>query len=169
MRLGLCCLFRDQPIKFATTTATSIDKMKRSDALAKFSRLCMENADALLAALRFCADNGIGCFRINSQILPIKTHPNCGYEVDDLPESDEIVRRFRECGQFVRKHKLRTCFHPDQFVVLNSPRRMWLTNPSMSLNTKRKLPSGSGLMSSTFMAAGPTATSRRHWPILHAT
>ena len=123
MRLGLCCLFRDQPIKFVTTTATSIGKMKRSDALAKLSRLCMENADALLAALRFCADNGIGCFRINSQILPIKTHPTCGYEVDDLPESDEIVRRFKECGQFVRKHKLRTCFHPDQFVVLNSPRR----------------------------------------------
>ncbi|MGA2256630.1 MAG: UV DNA damage repair endonuclease UvsE [Thermoguttaceae bacterium] len=96
--------------------------MKRSDALAKLSRLCMENADALLVALRFCADNGIGCFRINSQILPIKTHPTCGYEIDDLPEGDEIVRRFQECGQFVRKHKLRTCFHPDQFVVLNSPR-----------------------------------------------
>jgi predicted GIY-YIG superfamily endonuclease len=108
MRLGLCCLFRDQPIKFVTTTATSIGKMKRPDALAKLSRLCMKNADALLAALRFCADNGIGCFRINSQILPIKTHPACGYEIDDLPESDAIVRRFQECGQFVHKHKLLT-------------------------------------------------------------
>ncbi len=123
MRLGLCCLFRDQPIKFVTTTATSIGKMMRPGALVKLSRLCMENADALLVALRFCADNGIGCFRINSQILPIKTHPTCGYEIDDLPESDEIVRRFQECGDFVHKHKLRTCFHPDQFVVLNSPRR----------------------------------------------
>ena len=123
MRLGLCCLFRDQPIKFLTTTATSIGKMKRPDALAKLSRLCMANADALLADLRFCTANGIGCFRINSQILPIKTHPTCGYEFDDLPDQDEIVRRFKECGQFARKHKLRTCFHPDQFVVLNSPRR----------------------------------------------
>ena len=82
----------------------------------------MENADALLAALHFCSDNGIGCFRVNSQILPIKTHPTCGYEIDDLPECDEIVRRFKECGQFIKKHKLRTCFHPDQFVVMNSPR-----------------------------------------------
>ena len=79
IRLGLCCMFRDQPIKFVTTTATAIGKMKRPDALAKLSRLCLENADALLAALQFCADNGIGCFRINSQILPIKTHPDCGY------------------------------------------------------------------------------------------
>ncbi|MSR58894.1 MAG: UV DNA damage repair endonuclease UvsE [Planctomycetaceae bacterium] len=122
IRLGLCCLFRDQPIKFVTTTATSISKLKRPDALAKLSRLCRENAEALLAALQFCADHGIGCFRVNSQILPIKTHPACGYEVTDLPEADEITRRFKECGKFARKHKLRTCFHPDQFVVLNSPR-----------------------------------------------
>ena len=92
-------MFRDQPIKFVTTTATAIGKMKRPDALAKLSRLCLANADALLASLQFCADNGIGCFRINSQILPIKTHPTCGYEVDDLPEGDEIIRRFKECGQ----------------------------------------------------------------------
>ena len=122
MRLGLCCLFRDQPIKFVTTTATSIGKMKRPDALAKLSRLCMENADALRLALRFCADNGIGCFRVNSQILPIKTHPTCGYDVDDLPDGDEVVRRFKACGEFVKTHDLRACFHPDQFVVLNSRR-----------------------------------------------
>ena len=122
IRLGLCCMFRDQPIKFVTTTATAIGKMKRPDALTKLSRLCLENADALMASLQYCADNGIGCFRINSQILPIKTHPTCGYDVTDLPECDEIVRRFKACGTFVKKHKLRTCFHPDQFVVLNSPR-----------------------------------------------
>ena len=122
IRLGLCCMFRDQPIKFVTTTATAIGRMNRPDALAKLSRLCMENADALLAALQFCANHGIGCFRVNSQILPIKTHPTCGYSVGDLPQADEIARRFKECGEFVKKHKLRTCFHPDQFVVMNSPR-----------------------------------------------
>lgn len=122
IRLGLCCMFRDQPIKFVTTTATAIGRTKRPEALAKLSRLCLENADALLAALQYCADNGIGCFRVNSQILPIKTHPTCGYKVDDLPDGDEIIRRFQECGKFVAQHKLRTCFHPDQFVVLNSPR-----------------------------------------------
>jgi UV DNA damage endonuclease len=120
IRLGLCCIFRDQPIKFVTTTATAIGKMKRPDALAKLSGLCLANADALLLALQFCADHGIGCFRVNSQILPLKTHPTCGYEVEELPEVDEIIRRFKACGRFVKKHKLRTCFHPDQFVVLNS-------------------------------------------------
>ena len=96
--------------------------MDRRDALAKVSRLCLENADALLASLRYCAGHGIGCFRINSQILPIKTHPDSGYAIDDLPDSEEIVNRFQACGQFAREHNLRTCFHPDQYVVLNSPR-----------------------------------------------
>jgi UV DNA damage endonuclease len=122
IRLGLCCQFRDQPITFVTTPAAAISKMKRPDALAKLSRLCMANADALLAAFQFCADNGIGCFRVNSQILPIKTHPTCGYEVDELPEGYEIIGRFKKCGEFAKKHNLRTCFHPDQFVVLNSHR-----------------------------------------------
>jgi UV DNA damage endonuclease len=122
IRLGLCCLFRDQPIRFVSTTATAIGKMMRADALAKLSALCLTNADALLEALRFCAAHGIGCFRINSQILLLKTHPQVGYAVDELPEADEIVRRFRRCGAFVRRHRLRTSFHPDQFVVLNSQR-----------------------------------------------
>jgi len=122
IRLGLCCMFRDQPIKFVTTTATAISRMKRSDSLKKLSRLCMENADALLAGLQYCSINGIGCFRVNSQILPIKTHPTCGYSVCNLPDGDEIIRRFKACGRFVKQNKLRTCFHPDQFVVMNSPR-----------------------------------------------
>ena len=122
IRFGLCCIFRDQPIKFADTTATAISRMKRADALTKLARLCDANAGALLASLRFCGDHGIGCFRINSRILPLKTHPAHGYDVADLPGSDEIIRRFKECGAFAKEHRLRTSFHPDQFVVLNSPR-----------------------------------------------
>jgi UV DNA damage endonuclease len=122
IRFGLCCTFREAPIKFANTTATSVSRLDRPDALAKLSRLSMANADALLASLHYCAAQGIGCFRVNSQILPLKTHPVLGYEIEDLPESDEIVRRFQACGDFAQKHGLRTSFHPDQFVVLNSKR-----------------------------------------------
>lgn len=122
IRLGLCCIFRDQPIKFSTTTAASIGKMGRPGALAKLAGLCLSNAESLLRALQFCAETGIGCFRVNSQILPLKTHPTYGYQIEELPRAEEIVRGFQACGEFVRQHGLRTCFHPDQFVVLNSQR-----------------------------------------------
>jgi len=122
IRLGICCSFSEEPIKFRNTTVKANSSMERKAALAKLSTLCLENAEALQASLRFCRDNRIGCFRINSQILPLKTHERCGYTMADLPDGDEIVRRFHACGDFAKTHHIRTSFHPDQFVVLNSPR-----------------------------------------------
>ncbi|HQR08628.1 MAG TPA: UV DNA damage repair endonuclease UvsE [Gemmatales bacterium] len=122
IRLGLCCVFRNEPIRFHTTTAAAIGRMERKAALEKINGLCLVNAESLHAALEYCVNNAIGCFRVLSQILPLKTHPQHRYEMADLPQGKEIVQLFRRCGQFVRKHKLRTCLHPDQFVVLNSPR-----------------------------------------------
>lgn len=121
IRLGLCCIFKEQPIKFATTTATHLLKLGLEDRRQKLARLCLNNAEALYKAYEFCASSGIGCFRINSQILPLKTHPELAYRVEDLPEGNQIVAAFRNCGDLLRKRKLRASFHPDQFVVLSSP------------------------------------------------
>lgn len=122
VRLGLCCQFLDAPIKFRNTTVKANLNMEREAALEKLSHLCEENARALQAALEYCVDHGIGCFRINSQILPLKTHAECGYQMGDLPRGSAIVKLFKQCGDYLREQGLRTCFHPDQFVVLNSPR-----------------------------------------------
>jgi len=121
LRLGLCCQFANEPIKFRTTTATALLRLGKPQRLARLAELCLGNADALRAALQFCAAHGIGAFRINSQILPVKTHPTAGYEVGELPGSDDLVARFRDCREFARQQNLRLSFHPDQFVVLNSP------------------------------------------------
>jgi UV DNA damage endonuclease len=122
IRLGLCCIFRDAPIKFRTTTATAIKRLSRDEGRKKVADLCAANAAALMEALQFCSANGIGSFRVNSQILPVKTHPDVGYEVKELPGGREIVAQYQKCGAFAKAAGIRTCFHPDQFVVLNSPR-----------------------------------------------
>lgn len=121
-RWGLCCQFAEQPISFRTTTATSLLRLPDVDRRKKLSDLCLANAESLLAALQFCVKTGIGCFRIASSILPIKTHPEAGYRIEDLPDADRIVGVFQSCGLFAKEHGIRTVFHPDQFVVLNSPR-----------------------------------------------
>jgi len=74
-----------------------------------------------MGALKFCFQNHIGDFRINSQILPLKTHPEVGYDILDLPDADQIIETFMACGLFSRNHNIRTTFHPDQFIVLSSP------------------------------------------------
>jgi UV DNA damage endonuclease len=121
LRLGLCCQFAEQPIKFRTTTATALLRLAPPARLTRLAELCRANADALLGALKYCAAHGIRAFRINSQILPVKTHPEAGYAIHDLPGGADIVARFQACGAFARGRGLRLSFHPDQFVVLNSP------------------------------------------------
>ena len=121
LRLGLCCQFVREPIKFRTTTVTAMLRLPRRERLARLAELSLANANALLASLQYCAGAGIGAFRINSQILPVKTHAEAGYAIADLPGNAAIVARLQECGVFARQHGLRLSFHPDQFVVLNSP------------------------------------------------
>ncbi len=134
LRFGLCCQFAAEPIKFRTTTATAMLRLPASARLTRLADLCHANAEALMASLEYCARHGIGAFRVNSQILPVKTHPEAGYAMNELPGGAEIIARFRACGRFARSNNLRLSFHPDQFVVLNSPTARTLTHSLAELN-----------------------------------
>jgi len=84
IRLGLCCIFKEHPVKFRRTTATYLSKLSSEKQRARLSELCLINADSLMQSLEYCYKNGIGDFRINSQILPLKTHPDVGYAAERL-------------------------------------------------------------------------------------
>jgi UV DNA damage endonuclease len=71
--------------------------------------------------LRYCREHRIGDFRINSQILPLYTHPELGYRLQDLPGNGEIISSLNRCRDFCRRYALRTTLHPDQFILLSSP------------------------------------------------
>jgi len=121
IRFGLCCIFRKEPIKFRRTTAKYLQAYSRNQQLEYLDEICLHNARALHKALRYCRDNDIKDFRINSQILPLKTHPDVGFRMEDLPVHDQIIQTFKDCGRFCQKHDIRTTFHPDQFILLSSP------------------------------------------------
>ena len=133
IRFGLCCIFREEPIKFRRTTAKYLNRFDRKKQLHHISEICAHNAKSLLDALIFCNRHGIQDFRVNSQILPLKTHPDAGYQIEDLPLYRKIIDAFRECGAFCRENDLRTTFHPDQFVLLSS------TNPTVIRNSLAEL------------------------------
>jgi UV DNA damage endonuclease len=122
IRLGLCCIFRKQPIKFRRTTAKHLKKFSRTKQLDLISLVCAQNAGSLLKALQYCRNKGIKDFRVNSQILPLKTHPDVGYRIEELPDHRKIVAAFKACGKFCRENDIRTTFHPDQFILLSSPK-----------------------------------------------
>jgi UV DNA damage endonuclease len=106
------------PIKFRRTTAKYAATLSPEERMRHLSAICLHNARSLLEALQFCRRNGINAFRINSQILPNKTHPQHGYTIEALPQSKEIVDAFKKCKIYCRQHNLRTSFHPDQFMLI---------------------------------------------------
>lgn len=122
IRFGLCCIFRKEPIKFRRTTAKYLQTFSRNQQLKNLAEICRHNAQALHNALQYCRDHDIKDFRINSQILPLKTHPDIGYSIEDLPFHDQIIQTFKDCGRFCQKYDIRTTFHPDQFILLSSPK-----------------------------------------------
>jgi UV DNA damage endonuclease len=98
IRLGLCCIFHAERIVFRRATAKHLMAKARATRLRLLADVCRHNALALEQALRWCKGHGIGAFRVNSQILPLKTHPEAGYAMEELPGGEEIVKIFRRCG-----------------------------------------------------------------------
>lgn len=121
MRFGLCCLFVAEPVTFRTTTAKALSALSRRDALAKASAICLHNAENLLLAVKAAQRLGIGAFRIMSPLFPRMTHPDVGYNLEDLPDAEAIARNMADVRNFAQAHDIRLSFHPDQFVVLSSP------------------------------------------------
>jgi UV DNA damage endonuclease len=133
MRLGLCCLFKNEPVRFRTTTATALVKMERPAQLRKLSDICRSNAESLLLAVQTIHRLDIGAFRIMSPLFPRMTHPQVGYRLDQLADGEVIVGLLEATRSYARHHDIRLSFHPDQFVVLSSPR------PEVVANSIREL------------------------------
>jgi len=122
IRFGLCCLFVDQPVRFRTATASSVLHMPRRQRLQKLSGICLSNAENLQLALELVDASGIGAFRISSGLLPLFTHPEAGYMLEELPDAGRITDSLSKSGSFAADRNIRLSFHPDQFVVLSSHR-----------------------------------------------
>ena len=123
IRLGLCCIFKEQPIKFRSTTASALSKLSRARQLEKVSALCLENSHNLLRAVTKVHELDFGAFRVLSPLFPRMTHPDVGYDLQDLADREQILALLKKVYRFREEKKLRMSFHPDQFIVLASPKR----------------------------------------------
>ncbi len=122
LRLGLCCIFKNEPIKFRQTTAKTLKQFDRAEQVHLLSELCLHNVQTIQLALRYVNDHNIGAFRILSPLFPRYTHPEVAYKIDELPQQGEIVEVCAAIRKFSRQNDIRLSLHPDQFNVLSSPR-----------------------------------------------
>lgn len=122
IRWGLCCQFTDASPRFRQATATYVLRLPVEQRRQYLADVVGANAIALLHAIERCAELGIGAFRISSQFVPLATHPEVGFRVEELPNAEAILRCYEAARELARLRDIRLSFHPDQFVVLGSAR-----------------------------------------------
>lgn len=118
------------PIKYASTTVAYVSRLKskEQDTRSYINKIVLNNLNALLQTIDFCAEKRIGSFRINSQFLPLYSHVDHHYKLDELPSSSEIFQLFLNCKEQAKRKDIRFTFHPDHFVVLSSPNEAIIQN-----------------------------------------
>ena len=121
LRFGLCCIFRNEPIRFRQTTAKALLGLSEKERLEKLSTICLDNSINLIKALETVHRLKIGAFRVSSQFLPRYTHPEVGYTLESLPDVEDIVTNLEKVKLLGEQWDIRMSFHPDQFVLLSSP------------------------------------------------
>lgn len=115
LRLGLCCTFLEADIKFRQTTARYVSTL--ADREEFLHAIALHNVHALKRAIAWCAEHGIGAYRIGSQLLPLYTHPDHTWS---LADHADLRTALRAAGAVARRAQVRLSFHPDQFVVPGS-------------------------------------------------
>lgn len=154
MRFGLCCLFRDEPVLFRTTTVRALSALPREQQLQKLSGICRDNVSNLQLALEAVRRLGIGAFRIMSPLFPRMTHPEVGYSLADLPEGAVIGTLMNDIRLYARGYEIRLSFHPDQFVVLSSPHAKVVDNSIRELEYQAQLAEALGAETINLHAGG---------------
>lgn len=122
IRLGLCCKFYEEDIKFKEIRYIHIKNLSQHERRQKIAAVILNNLESLILALKFCFENHILSMRVSSTLLPLYTHPDCYYSLKELPHGKEILELFEKASHFAQEKRIRLSFHPDQFTVLNSPR-----------------------------------------------
>jgi UV DNA damage endonuclease len=108
---------------------TSITRETKSTfRLASYSEYCLievvrNNLDHLERILQYNVKKSLLFFRISSDLVPFASHAICKFNWQKYFEF-----RFKRLGDFIRKNNIRISMHPDQFVLINSPKKVVVEN-----------------------------------------
>ncbi|WP_025025726.1 UV DNA damage repair endonuclease UvsE [Caldalkalibacillus mannanilyticus] len=102
-----------------TMTYAQFTKMDDREAvIRKLEQIAISNVQNCLRLLKHNKGHDVRFFRLSSRLVPLATH-------DALAGWDYLtpmIESLRELGKFAMENDMRIDFHPDHFVLLNSPK-----------------------------------------------
>lgn len=119
--LGYACINTELREKGIFTNRTLRKATLEERGYEYVAELCIQNLQDLLTILKHNESKGHRFFRISSEIFPFISHPELGYRIQDLPQSDSILSLLTKIGDYAKEHHHRLTTHPGPFNVLASP------------------------------------------------
>jgi UV DNA damage endonuclease len=110
MKIGYPCVNETLPCSAAGTFRLASYSAERLVPTVAANLACLQQI------LEWNVAHGLLFFRMGSGIVPFGSHG-----INTFPWQTHFKNEFRAIGDYVRQHNMRISFHPDQFVVLNSP------------------------------------------------
>lgn len=114
LKLGLCCLFHNEPIKFKTYTKTALLKLSDSDRTDKILNIISHNIKTLQDSIDYCYKNNIESYRFSSDLFPHFDY------ISSILSDRDMSWLFEKLKAIDTKNIKLSC-HPGQFVNLGSP------------------------------------------------
>ncbi len=118
LNLGYACLnchLREQKLSIYTNR-TCIKKTFDEKGLDYVCKLAYQNVKDLKEIIKWNHENYINFFRMSSKLFPWCTQ----YDLEDLPNFEEIKDLLENIGELAREYKQRLTFHPEHFCILPS-------------------------------------------------
>ena len=131
MNLGYACInmtLAAQRVKINTNRGM-IKKTFLKKGLDYAGSLALLNVKDLQTILEWNVKNNIKFFRISSDIFPWASH----YDLDSLPQYNEIKSNLSQTAKYAKKNNLRLTFHPGPYNVLTSPNKSVVNNTIIDL------------------------------------
>jgi UV DNA damage endonuclease len=113
-----------------TMTFAQFSRIKDREAgIRKLERIAISNIENCLRLLKHNAANEIHFFRLSSRLIPLANHG----ELLDWNYMEPLKEVLGNLGSYSKEKAMRIDFHPDHFVVLNSPDKEILKNSLKTL------------------------------------
>lgn len=123
-----------------------VKKTFEEKGLSYVSELALKNVTDLKKILEWNTENGIGMYRMSSDIFPWCSE----YEISDLPDYKEISAILKSCGEYAVSNGQRLTFHPSPYAVVASVNPNVVKKSIKEINQHAEIMDMMGLEKSTY-------------------